>query len=82
MHHGRHLAGHLRRPREDAQDRSLVRNRSSGARAGLFDHIRWAAAQRGEEDAVPSGGVDDRELLLDHLPRLDKPERQEIVGYV
>ena len=57
---------------------------SVGAVRGLacLTTIRWAAAQCGEKDAVPSRGVDDRELLLDHLPRLDKPERQEIVGYV
>ena len=52
------------------------------SRSGLFDDERRAAADRREEYAVPSRGVDDRELLLDYDTRLDKSEREEIVGDV
>jgi hypothetical protein len=66
---------------EHPQDLRLVRERVVRA-ARLLDHEGRPRPRRGEEDAVPPRGVDDGEALLDHLPRLDNAEREEIVRNV
>ena len=48
----------------------------------LLDDERRAGARGGEEHAVPARHVDDDEILLHDVARLDKAERQEIVGDV
>ena len=70
----------LRRGREHAQDGRFVFERADAPRAGLLDDVRRAAAGRGDEDAVAARDVDDGEVVLDDGARLDKTQRQEIVG--
>lgn len=81
VNHRRHVRGKVGL-REDTQHRSLVRQCRGRSRRGLFDDVSRAVGRHGEEDAVPSRGVDDREALLHHDLRVDKPEGQEIVGDV
>jgi hypothetical protein len=81
-HDGGYLIRELRRVGEDAEYGSFVCERMRASRAGLLYDIRRAGTRRGDEHAVPAGGVDHRELLLYHRARLDNAERQEIVGNV
>ena len=50
--------------------------------AGLLDDVRRPGARGRPEHPIAPRGVDDREVLLDDMARLDKGQRQEIVGNV
>ena len=82
MDDGGHLARHVRHLGQRAEDGGLVRERVGTARACLLDDERRAGARGSDEHAVPARHVDDDEVLLHHVARLDKAERQEIVGHV
>ena len=66
---------------ERPQHRRLVRERGRGPGARLLDDICRSVARGRHEDRVAARGVDDRQVLLENGPWLDKTEREEIVGY-
>ena len=82
MHDLRHVPRQLRHAGQQPQHGCLMRQRRPVARRRLLDHERRPRPRPGEEHAVASRGVDDREVLVDDRPRLDNAEREEIVGNV